>query len=380
MLKLSAKNLIVIILTVAFIGLLFWFNSGDKIIFNEQLGSAQNSYEKAKVLNVIDENIERDETVSDLLLGTQELEIELLSGEFKGEVHVVQNYLSTLYNVVAQPGSNIIVSVDTIDSVVSSISVYSHYRAPILYILILLFLITMCIVGGKKGLKSVGGIFYTVASIIFLFIPMLYRGYSPIISSVLIVVFTTCITLYLLNGWSAKTISAIIGTTIGVIIAGVLSHLSGKLAQVTGYNTYEAETLILVARETNMQISGLLFAGILIASLGAIMDIAMSIASSIKEVHATNPNISKKELFLSGMNVGRDMMGTSANTLILAFTGSSLNSLLVIYSLNISYHQIINMDMITIEIIQGISGSIAIILTIPIVAFVSSRLIPIIDK
>jgi uncharacterized membrane protein len=110
------------------------------------------------------------------------------------------------------------------------------------------------------------------------------------------------------------------------------------------------------------------------------MDVAVSIASSISEVAATNPKLTAKALFTSGLNVGRDMMGTMANTLILAFTGSSLNSLILIHSFNVNYHQLLNMNLIGIAIIQGMSGSIAIILTVPVVAFIASRLIPISSK
>ncbi|SDZ17613.1 Uncharacterized membrane protein [Evansella caseinilytica] len=374
------KTLLIAAIPAACILFLFWFHSGEKVIFNEQTGSAYIRYEKAKVLDIVSENIEQDDTLSDLYLGKQELEVEILTGEYKGETHIITNYLSTLYHVHVQPGSQIIVSVDTVNPEIFTISVYSHHRSPVLYGLIFIFLAFMGIIGGKKGLKSVGGIVLTVALIIFLFIPMLYRGYSPIFASILIIILATCLTLFLLNGWSAKTIAATLGTVIGVIIAGVISSLAGSLAHVTGFNAYEAETLILVARETSMQIRGLLFAGILIASLGAIMDIAMSIASSIQEVHRTNRKATEKHLFKSGMNVGKDMMGTSANTLILAFTGTSLNALLVIYSYNVQYHQFINMDLISIEIIQGIAGSISIVFTIPIVAYISSKLIPAFEK
>jgi uncharacterized membrane protein len=149
------------------------------------------------------------------------------------------------------------------------------------------------------------------------------------------------------------------------------------LAHLSGFNVEEAETLIVIASHTNMKVGDLLFAGILIAALGAVMDVAMSIASSIHEVAETNPQLTPKKLFTSGLNVGRDLMGTMANTLILAFTGSSLNSLILIYSYQVDYHQLMNMNLIGIAIIQGMSGSIAIILTVPIVALLASRLIPV---
>ena len=102
------------------------------------------------------------------------------------------------------------------------------------------------------------------------------------------------------------------------------------------------------------------------------MDVAISVASTINEIHDKNPQLSRKELFSSGINVGRDMMGTMSNTLILAFTGSSINTLVYIYSYNYSYYQVLNMYSIGIEIIQGISATLGVILTVPFVAFISS--------
>jgi uncharacterized membrane protein len=206
---------------------------------------------------------------------------------------------------------------------------------------------------------------------------MLYRGYSPVLASVLIVILATVVTLFAVAGWNPKTVAAILGTICGVVIAGIISSIFSCLAHLSGFNTAEAETLIVIASHTKMKVGDLLFTSILIASLGAVMDVAMSIASSIYEVAKTNPKLTPKELFTSGLNVGRDMIGTMANTLILAFTGSSINSLILIFSYNVGYHQFMNMNTTGIAIIQGMSGTIAIILTVPIVALIASRLIPV---
>lgn len=110
------------------------------------------------------------------------------------------------------------------------------------------------------------------------------------------------------------------------------------------------------------------------------MDISISVASAIQEVFHSNRKLRHNQLFLSGLNVGRDMMGTMSNTLILAFTGTSLNTLILIYSYNVSYYQLMNMNLIGIEVIQGLSGSLAVILTVPIVAFIAARLIPAMNR
>lgn len=133
---------------------------------------------------------------------------------------------------------------------------------------------------------------------------MLYRGYSPILASVLIVILTTCVTLLLLNGWSSKSVAAIIGTTVGMIIAGLVAYIAIDLAHISGYSTPEVEILIVVADQTGMQLKGLLFAGILLSSLGAIIDVGIAIASSVYEVHVTNPNLSKRNYLFPGLMSG----------------------------------------------------------------------------
>jgi len=372
----AIKIAILLLLAIILFIFLYLFNRETIISFNQQGGLSYVKYEKAKVLRIVDESLEKDESISNLSRGYQQLELKILTGEHKGEIHIIKNYLSNLFNVHAKAGLNIIVCIDTANPHTYSISVYNYHRSFVLFGLIIFFFALLWSIGGKKGFKSIVGLVFTFILIIYCLLPMLYRGYSPIFASVLIVIITTCVTLFLLNGWSSKTISAMLGTTLGVIIAGIVSSVAGYLCHITGFQTEEVETLVVIARDGGMQIEGLLFAGILISSLGAIMDVAMSIASSVHEVYCSNPKLDKKELFLSGINVGRDMMGTMSNTLILAFTGTSLNSLILIYSYNVSYNQLINMNMIGIELVQGLSGSIAIILTVPIISFISSRLIP----
>ncbi len=104
------------------------------------------------------------------------------------------------------------------------------------------------------------------------------------------------------------------------------------------------------------------------------MDVAMSIASAIQELVTVNSELSARELFRSGMNIGRDTMGTMSNTLILAFVGSSLSLMIMIYSYQIPAMQLWSTDLVAREIIQGISGSIGIIMTVPFVAAIAAMI------
>ena len=157
-------------------------------------------------------------------------------------------------------------------------------------------------------------------------------------------------------------------------VAGIFAALFGSISPLNGFNLPEAEELVLRASDRGLKISGLFVSGILIASLGAVMDVAMSISSACWELRELNPDLPRKALFRSGMNIGQDAMGTMANTLILAFAGSSLNTLLLFQIFDYPMIQIFNADSIAIEIIRGVAGTIGIILTVPLVALLSAEI------
>ncbi len=198
--------------------------------------------------------------------------------------------------------------------------------------------------------------------------PLLYRGCSPFLAAVLVVALTTAVTMYLVGGATKKTVSSVLGTLGGVTAAGLIAWVFGELAHISGYNVTEIETLISISDVSSLQVGELLFAGILIASLGAVMDVAMSISSAIEEVHLRNPALSAKELMRSGLHVGRDMMGTMSNTLVLAFCGSSINTLVIVYAYAMPYNQVMSLYDIGIEILQGLAGTMGVILTVPLVS------------
>lgn len=359
-----------------YLGLVFLFYSYTRIhhLYSSALGSYVR-YEKAHVIAVEKESLNRDHATG-FDVGYQTIKIKILTGEHKGEVMTVRNTLNYTTNARATSGAELIVCIDTANKNTYDVWVYSYNREPYLYLFILLFFATLCAIGGGRGIRSALGIIFTFTGIIFLFIPMLYRGYSPALASMGVVLVTLCVTLVLLGGLSTKTLSAILGTISGAVISLLFLMAALKITHLSGFSTNEADVLIQIAGKTHMKVGELLFAAILISSLGAIMDIAISIASSVNEVYACNSSFGFKELFKSGMNVGRDMMGTMANTLIIAFTGTSLNILVLLYSWNVKYYQLINNNMIGIYIIQAVSGSIAVILTVPLVSFFSAQMIP----
>ena len=227
-----------------------------------------------------------------------------------------------------------------------------------------LFAAIFCI-GGGKGVRAVCGLMYSLFVIVGFLLPAVFSGWSPIWTGILTAVLSTAVTLLLLNGQSKKTLAAILATTIGMIFALVFFKIMSALVHIDGFSSAEAEGLILINEETGLQIKDVLFAGVLISSLGAIMDVGMSIVSALCEVYLHNPTLNKREIFHSGIEIGKDMIGTMTNTLILAFAGSAFITLLVFISYQVQFNQLINSNYLCIEIAQGICGTFGIVLTIP---------------
>ncbi len=364
-----------IILFLLLFGSLIFFANQNNPKNNSTDGKSSVRYVSAKVLTVISDHTEPNEKAEGLRLGSQDLEVEITSGIHKGEHHKITNYLSALHNVYTKKGTEVIVRVDTQSTGSYQISIYNYNRAIFLYLFIAFFLLLLCIIGGKKGLKAVLGLLFTLVCVVFVLIPLIMKGFPAIFTTICILILTTVLSLIILDGINSKTVAAMLGTIFGVVFAGACSMLVGNLVHLSGLNMQQAESLLLVASDTNLKIRGLLVSAILISSLGAIMDMAVSIASAIQEIYTVNPKLNSRELFHSGMNISRDAMGTMAFTLILAFTGSSFNMLLLIFSYGIPFTQLINTDLIGVELLQGISATIGIIITVPIVTLLSSHII-----
>lgn len=332
-------------------------------------------YVSARVLEVLEDNAAPDTWTEGLRIGSQELKIEILSGEYKGRTLTTLNYLSAYYNIDAKTGTRIVVLLDTdSDGTLYVADIFSYDRTLTMGGFILLFCAALVIIGGKKGVAALAGLAFTLVCLWALLIPLMMKGISPIPITIAIVILTTAVSLFLLGGATVKTLCATLGCIAGVAVAGVSAAIAGEVMHLGGFSMPEAQELILRTTDSGMTISGFLVCGILIASLGAVMDVAMAIASAVNELHEVNPKLTSRELFKSGMNIGRDAMGTMANTLILAFVGTSLNTLILFRVFDYPFFQVFNSNLISIEILRGIAGSLGIIMTVPLVAFISAQI------
>lgn len=335
-----------------------------------QVNYYNQEFEKAQIIEIISEDLEKDDIVPDMYIGKQKIRVKILSGQYADEIYESVNQLSRSHNILARKDLKIIVGIRKTDDG-PKVWVYNYIRSKVIYTLAFIFFSLLIIFGGKRGLKSSVSLIFTAVLIIFVLLPLLFTGKSPIWSSIMVVSITTIVSFLLIGDFKKKTLSAIIGTISGIIIAGLLSYIAGELTHVSGINLNQGEQLLYLANDYEIQVKGLMFSAILIASLGAVMDVAMSISSSIYELHYHSPNLRPTELLKSGLNIGKDIMGTMANTLILAFAGGSLSLFLLIWGYQMSYTQLINMPFVSVELIQGLSGSIGIILTVPMTAISS---------
>ena len=331
-------------------------------------------YEKGKVLAITGGTYQGQQDMEDVPVGKQILRVQITSGEHKGEIlSDVTNNLSYLYGTLLEVGDSVTISYSYTNGVLDDIQLQDYDRTVPLLIVLALFLIITILIGGKIGAKSLLGLALTILCIFTVLIPLLLGG-----APTLLTVFATCalvtiVEFMILDGFHRKTVCAILGTLAGVLLAMLFAQLSCSLMRIDGYKMYTAEPTIealLQIRQGQepsaaLQIGDLLVGGILIAALGAVNDVAMSISSAMNELIAVNPNLTRKELFKSGMNIGRDMVGTMTNTLILALAGSSFVLMIYLSSLEPSFAQLMSSTFFSVEMVQALSSSIGVILAVP---------------
>lgn len=325
-------------------------------------------YEKGTVTAVLEENLEPAPGMPGWELGNQKITVRLNSGTQKGQEIQLDNNLSTTHNIHVQPGQSVIVKADRPKGVKPYYTLYNYDRTPGLCAVAAIFILLMLLVGRFKGLKSVLGLCVSLFFVLAFLLPTIYHGYSPVLMSVLTVIAIAAFSLLLLNGFSRKTLTAVVATAAGVVLSALFFLLLSDLLHLFGYNLAEAEELIVISQNTGLQIGQVLFASVLISSLGAVMDMTMSIASSLYEMKEVQPTLSGQAVFRSGLTIGQDMIGTMCQTLILAFVGSSLSTLLVLVSYGTRFDQFMSSDYVAVEVVHAIAGSLAVIFSVPVTA------------
>ena len=364
--KKVVRYLIYLLFVCVFAVFVFKLNQVEKTELVVRTGQ---TFEKAEVTEILQDNLDSNGT----RVGEQKVHVKMLTGARKGEELDVTSSSGYLFGAACTVGMKVVV-MQSVAGETTIASVYSQDREWVIYIFALLYLLALCVIGGKQGIKGCLGLIFTFFCVIFVYLPLVYLRFSPFWAAVFICFLTTLVTMYLIGGPTKKTCAATLGTLAGVVLAGLSAWCFSKASGISGYNVSDIETLMTLWNTNRIQVGGLLFSGLLISCLGAVMDVAMSISSAIDEIYKQNTSLTRKELFKAGMRVGRDMMGTDSNTLILAFAGSSVSTLLLDYAYDLPYQQIINSNNIGIAIMQGLAGSFGIVLSVPLTVVICTVL------
>lgn len=372
---LSRRNLLVssitlLVLVGIFVGLYFYAHSSDE----EALPATDYAeYEKGTVVEILMDTCEPSDVAENKNRGEQLLIVEVKSGQYKGEQLMVSNTVGPIYGIPVEVGDSVVMIISTYSNGEHRATVYEYNRTYMVLLVLGLFILVTILVGGRTGAKSILGLILTIAVLLMVFLPLLLKGWLPIPTAFLLCSLVTIACFVILEGFTRKIFCACVGTIGGMAMAMLFGILAQKLIHIDAYRAEYAEALLQLRQTgTPISISGLLVAGVIISALGAVMDVAMSISSAQSELKAVNPNLTRKELWKSGMNIGRDMVGTMTNTLILAILGSGTVLILYLYSLGLSWYQLMASSYIGIEVISSVSSAIGVILAVPLTNLVGS--------
>ena len=330
------------------------------------------SYISGTVLEVVEEDLTPSDLKGGPQLGEQTLTIELKDGS----QITLTNYLTNTHNILAREGMRVVVCVDAPENVEPYYTLYQYDRSVGLGVAVAIFLLLMLLVGGEKGFYATLALAFSLVFLLKITVPVIYSGGSPILAGLAMVLVSTAVTVFLIYGLSPRGVLGI-----GVVLAGEfvscgLFLLFSVLLHLSGFKSGDAENLLVAAQNTGLNISTVLFAATMIASLGAVMDVAVSLLSALWEVRLADPDITGRGLWRAGLRMGRDMIGTMSNTLIFAFAGGSLTTLLVLMTYGTDPVQLLHSDYIALELAHGLCGTCAVILTVPLASLVSAAVYP----
>ena len=374
---------LLILICTGVLFLILFFNAREGKIYNpSRLQSEYVTVEKAEVLNVSFDSVEPDPYSPDAVeKGNQRALIRLTSGEFAGQTRELYYMIGYFVGPKLAAGDRITVLQlrDEETGELQELSYFQYNRIGAVLLVLGLFVLAVLLVGGKTGLKSLLGLAVTVVALVWIFCPMWMKGSAPLPLAMGLCALVTVMSFVILGGTSKKILCAVLATLAGVALAALFGALAQSLCRITSFNLYDvngeiADLVNLQSRNYPVRIHGLLTAGILIASLGAVMDVAMSLSSAVAELKQVNPELGRRELWRSGMNIGRDMVGTMTNTLILALVGSSLVTVIRLWAQGPTWRMLLTSGYFAVELISAVASSIGVILAVPLAAGIGALL------
>ena len=323
---------------------------------------------------IVEVNNDRLLHIGPVTQGEQQLEVEIRSGRFEGQVFPGSN------NLIGKIELDKIFSVGDCVLVVVSVSedghlrhaqVYDHYRSAKTLLLFLLFFVFIILIMGWMGVKIIISFVFTGVVLIRLLFPAMLRGWDPIFASIILVTLLTAVIIFLVGGLSRRALTAFTGSMGGVLLTSCLAFFFTYWFKIHGAVRPFAESL-LYSGYAHLNLAHLFISGIFLASSGAMMDLSMDIASAMDEIKTQYPAISRLELIKSGVSVSRHVAGTMSTTLLLAYSAEYTAMIMTFIAQGIPFENVINMVFVSSEVIHTLVGCFGLILVAPLTVFTGS--------
>ena len=319
---------------------------------------------RASVILIVEEGLI---TLGDVTQPYQTLEIMVSEGPFKGQTFQIDYGTRQIRNDMTPiaVGDQLMVTVSSLPDGRTSAHFTDFNRTNSLLLLAIIFVVTSILISGVKGIRSIIGILLSLGVIILIILPGIQQGKDPLLITIFGSMFFVAFSLYIIYGWNMKTHAALIGSFLSLIITGIIALVFVNNAQLSGYGD---ENMFFISQLTQntINVRNLLLAGILIGTLGVLDDLVISQASAVFELYRNRPEQSFSELFSSAMNIGKDHIAATVNTLVLAYAGASLPMLLLFSFRNVNYLIAINLEFIAEEIVRTLVGSLGLFTAVPI--------------
>jgi len=324
---------------------------------------------QARVIEVIDEGVLDQGGIQQPY---QQLRLEILEGELAGRAVVVEHGRYSLLGPEAlyRAEERVMVLRTQRPDLGDVFIITDAVRLDALALLSLAFVVFILLVARKQGVRSLLGMFVSLVIITQFILPMILAGNDPVLVSIVGAFVQLAVTLYLIYGWTRKTHAAVSGMLFSLIVTGLLAAFFMNLTRLTGQGA--EESLFLQASGAQINLRGLLLGGIIIGALGVLDDITISQASAVTELTQANPTLAPLEVYRRAMNIGRDHIASTVNTLVLAYVGASLPLLLLFSIYPQPFGQVVNREFIAEEIVRTLVGSLGLMASVPITTFLAS--------
>lgn len=334
--------------------------------------AAASPSERAKV-KVIEVNNEKLKVIGPVRQGEQQLEVEIVSGRFKGQVHAASNNLIGKMELdkVFLPGDAAFAVLNLTGDTppaVAYVQVIDHYRTGKTVCLAALFVAAVFVIMGWMGLKIVISFVFSAAALVRVLYPMILRGWDPIAGSLIIVTFITALIMFLVGGVTRRALAGFLGALGGVLFTALLASVFTVWFKIHGAVRPFTETL-LFSGFGHLNLARLFIAGVFIAASGAMMDLAMDVAAAMDEIKAQSPAITRRALMRSGFTVARQAAGTMSTTLLLAYSAEYTAMIMVFIAQGIPLENVLTMVWVSSEVVHTLVGCFGLVLVAPLTVF-----------